>query len=108
MIIVASKRMTLTFNMSIKEQAMTYEYLEKLGRNKCKKLSEILAKEIAVQDVYLNIKHEIIQQLIHDENFLNLVYETTLKKNDEDKKPVHDNQMEEGLIFEGLAMFNLD
>lgn len=107
---MSTKRIVLTFHTTQKEQALVYEYLNKLGRRKTKKITDVLVKEIEKEDIYLKVKHDLIEELLKDDLFIeriknNINVESSHITNNELVDNVDENDSDTDFVLEGLSFF---
>lgn len=121
------KKITLTFDCDISEQAIVYEYIKNKGRSKTKAVTNVLLREAEKEDAFILMKEQLIQAVLSDERLQKVVSMvnsdgadikeeqkkkiTSLKK----PKPKEDNTREEqkeeeidyDSIMKGLEAFGI-
>lgn len=112
------KKITLTFDCDISEQAIVYEYIKNKGRSKTKAVTNVLLREAEKEDAFLLMKEQLIQAVLSDERLQKVVAKVTpdgVGSEEEHKKkmtslekpkPKYDNtgmeQKEEEIDYESI------
>lgn len=120
------KKITLTFDCDISEQAIVYEYIKNKGRSKTKAVTDVLLKEAEKEDAFLLMKEQLIQAVLSDERLQTVISQvnsdvggqneqkkkiTSLKKpkpkDKEDTGGTQEEEIDYDTIMKGLEAFGI-
>lgn len=120
------KKITLTFDCDISEQAVVYEYIKNKGRSKTKAVTDALLKEAEKEDTFLFMKEQLIQAVLSDERLQTVISQvnsdvggqndqkkkiTSLKKpkpkDKEDTGETQEKEIDYDTIMKGLEAFGI-
>ena len=80
------KKITLTFDCDISEQAIVYEYIKNKGRSKTKAVTDLLLKEAEKEDAFLLMKEQLIQAVLSDERLQTVISQVNSDVGNQDEQ----------------------